>query len=107
MSLPYQRMADGLIVAVRLTPRGGRDAIDGIGGAADGTSHLKARVRVAAEDGKANAALIALIANWLGIGKSAITLASGATSRQKRLKVEGDADALSARIEALLATVRD
>jgi len=103
MSLPYQVVDGALLVAVRLTPRGGRDAIDGLGMASDGNCHIKARVRAAPEGGKANAALIAMLADRLGIAKSAISLASAATSRQKRLKVEGDAVALAARIDALMS----
>ena len=47
---------------VWLTPRGGRDAIDGIEQRADGQCVLKARVRAAAIEGEANAALVALLA---------------------------------------------
>ena len=55
---PYQ--ADGLTLAVRLTPKGGRDTIDGIERLADGRGVLKVRVRAAASEGEANAALIRL-----------------------------------------------
>ena len=57
--------ADGVTLAVRLTPKGGRDAIDGIEQLADGRSVLKVRVRAAASEGEANAALIKLIAKAL------------------------------------------
>ena len=45
------------MLAVRLTPRGGRDAIDGIEQLSDGRRVLKVRVRAAASEGEANAAL--------------------------------------------------
>src|SRR5690606_10461317 len=56
---PWTISPEGLVVAVRLTPRGGRDAIDGVERRADGQWVLKARVRAAATEGEANAALIA------------------------------------------------
>jgi len=86
---------------VRLTPRGGRDAIDGWAKAGDGTRHLKARVSAPPESGKANEALIALLAHALGIAKSQIVLASGEKARLKRLRVRGDTSALKAKLEAL------
>jgi len=87
--------------AVRLTPRGGRDAIDGWAIGADGRKHLKARVSAPPEDGKANTALIALLAKRLGIAKSTITIASGKTARLKQVDVDGAPDYLQTRLEAL------
>ena len=77
---------------VRLTPSGGADRIDGR--AADETgAYLKARVRAVPEDGKANAALCALIAKALGVAKSKVAVARGGTSRMKVLEIEGATDA--------------
>ena len=89
----------GVSFQVRLTPKGGRDAVEGWQQASDGSEHLKARVRAVPEDGKANAALIALLASELAIPKSAIRIAAGATSRLKRVEITGDAAALTARLE--------
>ena len=86
---------------VRLTPKGGRDAVEGWALASDGTSHLKARVRAAPEDGKANAALLELLAAKLDVPKSALRLASGAAARLKRIEIAGDGPKLKARLEAL------
>jgi uncharacterized protein YggU (UPF0235/DUF167 family) len=74
---------------VRLTPKGGRDALDGVEALADGRSVLKARVRVAPENGRANEALIGLIASALGIPKSAVSIRAGATSRIKTIFIAG------------------
>jgi uncharacterized protein len=79
----------GIRFAVRLTPRGGRDVIAGWDRGADGKPCLKARVSAAPEDGKANEALIRLIAKKLRIGSSRVQIVSGATSRLKIVEVAG------------------
>ena len=96
------RIAAGCVsFQVRLTPKGGRDAVEGWQAASDGSEHLKARVRATAEDGKANAALIALLAETLAVSKSSVRIASGATARLKRVEIAGDSATLIARLEAL------
>ena len=90
---------DGLVVAIRVTPRGGRDAI-----AAGTDEHLAARLAAAPVDGKANAALIALVAKSFGVAKRDVTLIGGDTARLKRLHVAGDAAALAKIAAALYET---
>jgi len=102
--LPWRPADDGLLLAVRLTPKGGRDAIDGIARRADGRVVLKARVRPAAEDGAANAALRALVADRLRLAASTVTLVSGATSREKTLMIAGDPARLAGALAALVGT---
>ncbi|AUX78108.1 MULTISPECIES: DUF167 domain-containing protein [Sinorhizobium] len=85
-------------LAVRLTPNGGRDAIDGLETAADGEEHLKVRVRAVPEKGKANQALIALLAQSFGIARNRISLVSGATQRKKILRIEADPEVLQKRL---------
>jgi len=92
-----------LTLHVRLTPKSSRDALEGIETLADGQSVLKARVRAVPEDGKANDALIKLVAKSLKIPASRAKLTSGATSRHKVLALEGDGAELSAKLEALAA----
>jgi len=93
---PWMQMADGVALDVRLTPRGGRDAIEGVASLADGRAVLKARVRAAPVEGEANAALRELIAKALGIAPRQIEVAAGAAARLKRLRIAGDARALDA-----------
>ena len=93
--LPWRTTADGLTLVVRLTPKGGRDAIDGVETMSDGKAVLKARVRAVPEDGKANAALVELIAKALRVPRSAVTVAAGQTSRVKTLEIAGDAAELA------------
>ena len=100
--LPWAAAPGGLTVSVRLTPRGGRDAIDGVERLADGRAVLKARVRVAPSEGAANAALVRLIAQTLDVAPRQVTLAAGASARIKRLMVEGDSAALAAALEKIV-----
>lgn len=87
---------------VRLTPKGGRDAIEGWWTDAEGRPALKARVAAPPEDGKANNALIGLIARTLDVRKSDVRIASGAASRVKMIEVDGDEARLSARLAQAL-----
>jgi uncharacterized protein YggU (UPF0235/DUF167 family) len=96
-------MPGGLSVSVRLTPRGGRDALDGIERLADGRAVLKARVRAAPSEGDANTALIRLIARALDVAPRQVTLAAGASARIKRLTIAGDGAALAAALEKIAA----
>jgi uncharacterized protein len=93
---------DHIRLALRLTPNGGRDAIDGVEADSDGETLLKARVTSMPEKGKANKALILLIARSLRIPRSSISLVSGETARKKILRIEGDPEDLVKKLEALL-----
>jgi hypothetical protein len=92
---PWRVTAGGLEIRVRLTPRGGRDAIEGVGSLSDGTPVLKARVRAAPEDGAANEALRGLVAGRLGVPPGAVALTTGHCARLKTLRVAGDGPALA------------
>ena len=81
--------SDAVLIAVRLTPRGGADRIDGWGSDDAGRAFLKVRVRAAPVDGEANAALEAVLAKALGLSKSAVKVARGATARLKQVAVAG------------------
>jgi len=98
--VPVRIVQDGLLVQVRLTPRGGRDAIEGVMQDAAGDRWLKARVTAAPEDNRANEALRRLLADQLGVRAGDVTLAAGHTARTKRLHIAGDAPSLIARLPA-------
>ena len=87
--------------SVRLTPKGGRDALEGWIKDADGNLHLKARVSALPEDGKANKALIALLSKQLDAPKSAIRIVSGEIARLKVVEITGNTAALKAHLQAL------
>jgi uncharacterized protein YggU (UPF0235/DUF167 family) len=94
----FRPTADGIVLAVRLTPRAHHDGLDGIGVLADGTEVALMRVRAAPDSGAANAALVALVAKLLGRPKSAVMVVRGATQRLKQVAVQGDAAALAATV---------
>ncbi len=98
---PWSVAAGGVTLSVRLTPKGGRDAIDGVETLADGRKVLKARVAAPPSEGEANDALCRLIAKALKLPPRDVTLAAGASSRVKRLAVAGDGSTLVAKLEKI------
>lgn len=96
-------MGGGVALSVRLTPKGGRDGIDGIELLADGRSALKVRVRAAPSEGEANAALIRLLAKAVGVPPRDVALSAGVTARIKRLTIAGDGPTLIAALEKFAA----
>ena len=100
---PWSASLGGVTLAVRLTPKGGRDAIDGIETLSDGRAVLKVRVQAAPSEGEANAALIKLIAKAVGVPPREVSLAAGATARIKRLIISGDGPTLVTALEKIAA----
>ena len=90
-----------MAVTVRLTPKGGRDAIDGVETLSDGRTVLKVRVRAAPSEGEANEALCRLIAKSLDVPPRDVVLTAGATARIKRLAISGDGPTLFAALEKI------
>lgn len=87
---PWRYSTQGVSVALRVTPRGGRDDIDGIETLADGRTVLKLRVRAIAESGEANRAVMELMAKALGVPKARVRILSGTTSRLKQIAIDGE-----------------
>lgn len=100
---PWRAAADGLTVALRVTPRGGRDAIDGIETLSDGRSVLKVRVRAIADGGEANRAVTELLAKAIGVTKASVRITSGTTSRLKQIAISGDPSTLDQVLRDLTA----
>lgn len=89
------------LIAVRLTPRAKADGIDGWAEDEAGRPFLKVRVRAQPIEGRANAALEALLAQALGVAKSSVSVAKGGGSRLKQVRVEGlDVATVRARLSA-------
>jgi uncharacterized protein len=87
-------VSGSVVVTVRVTPRSGRDAVEGL----DEQGALRVWVTAAPTDGAANTAVTRLLAKTLAVPRGAVTVVSGATSRHKQLRIEGlDASAIHAR----------
>jgi uncharacterized protein (TIGR00251 family) len=95
--------ADGVRLAVKVTPRAARSAVQGIEIDAAGQAHLAVRLTAPPESGKANAALIKLLAKRWRLPASDFRLVGGATARRKVLHVQGP----PARLLALLRQIEE
>lgn len=104
MAEPWRYSSGGISIALRVTPRGGRDDIDGIETLADGRSVVKVRVRAIADGGEANKAVTELLAKALRVPKASVKILSGATSRLKQVAVAGDPKSLADALRALTGT---
>ncbi len=100
---PWRYSTQGISVALRVTPRGGRDDIDGLETLADGRMVVKVRVRATAEGGEANRAVTELLAKALGVPKARVRILSGTTSRLKQIAVDGDSARLGDALRSLTA----
>lgn len=107
MNDPWRYGAQGVSVVLNVTPRGGRDAIDGVETMANGKSVMKVRVRAIAEGGSANAAVIDLLSDALRVPKRSIRVLSGATSRHKQIAIDGDPKYLGDALRAATTDTRD
>ena len=104
---PWRYATEGISVALKVTPRGGRDDIDGIETLANGRSVLKVRVRAIAEGGEANRAVTELLASALRVPKARVKILSGVTSRLKQVAVDGDPKRLGDALRALTTKTRE
>src|SRR3546814_6141787 len=84
---PFREGKGGLLVDLRLQPGAIRAKVDGPARLDDGAMVLKLRVTEPPEDGKANAALVRLLAKSWGLQKSPLSLVAGHTDRRKTLAV--------------------
>ena len=104
---PWRYSTQGISVALRVTPRGGRDDIDGLETLANGCTVVKVRVRAIADGGEANRAVTELLAKALGVPKAKVRILSGTTSRLKQIGVDGDPAKLGEALRKLTAAKSD
>lgn len=102
LRLPFRESADGLALRVRVTPRGGRDAVEGVEALSDGSPVLKLRVRAAPEGGAANEAARKTLAKALGVPAAAVAITAGASARIKTISIAGDKASLAEALARLL-----
>lgn len=76
------------IIAVKLTPKAAANRVGAVRQLPDGTEQLAVSVTAVPEDGKANAAMLKLLAEHLGVPPSRLTILRGHTARQKQIKVD-------------------
>lgn len=92
--MPFETHGEGFRLRLRLQPKAAHNRIDGIEQLPDGSIRLRARVTAAPEKGKANKALLKLLAAQFGISVSQMHLAAGAASRNKTILITGGGAAL-------------
>jgi uncharacterized protein YggU (UPF0235/DUF167 family) len=98
-------VAGGVTLTIRVSPRGGRNAVEGLVADADGKPQLSVRVASAPVDGEANDAVEATVARWLGVRASEVEVTSGETTRAKVVTIDGDPVALIRKLQTLTAPV--
>jgi hypothetical protein len=103
-NVPWRAAKGGLTLTVRVSPRASRDGIDGLADTPQGPA-VHVRVRAVPDEGKANAAVEAAVAKWLGVGGRSVSLARGHKSRIKMLEIAGDPGTLEALVAARVAAL--
>ena len=98
MSACVVPVRDGVLVNIKVTPRARRQGVEPPGSDAA----LGVRVTAPADDGRANAAVIALLAETWDIPRQALSIAAGTGSRRKRIHVRGEPEALVRHLTARL-----
>ena len=97
----WRAVPGGIRLRLKVQPKARRDGIAGSAPDPEGAA-LKVSVGAPPEDGKANAAVIALLAEALRVAKSAVSVVSGATDRRKLVEIRGEPERLRAALDALL-----
>jgi uncharacterized protein len=99
--MPFWRTdAGGVSVMVKVQPKSRRPGLQGVTQSADG-ERLRVGVSEPAEGGRANRAACQMLAQELDVPVSAVSVAAGAASREKRLYISGDPAALTSRLAEL------
>jgi hypothetical protein len=104
---PFAASAAGVRVRLKVTPKAKRNQFGGLLDEPDGGQALKISVTTAPEDGKANAAVIALLAKEWSVAKSAISVVTGATDRRKLVEIRGPSQELLTKLQGWLAARKD
>jgi hypothetical protein len=100
---PLNVAGDGLRVAIRLSPRARSDRLVAVAEAAEGGHVLKAVVTAPAEAGRANEALLQLLACAWHLPRRDLSIIAGSTSRNKVVRIAGDPQRLVEQVASKIA----
>ena len=100
---PLKAASDGLQVAIRLSPKARTDRLVAIAEAAGGGHVLKATVTAPAEFGRANEALLRLLARAWDLPRQDLSIISGLASRNKIVHVAGEPQRLNEKVALEIA----
>lgn len=103
---PFRKVKTGVILCVRITPNASGNQIVGTRIRDGGTLQLRIHVTATPEKGRANKAMIALLAKSLHLPKSAFDITSGRAARSKNLSIKGKSEEISAAINRLLHNIK-
>lgn len=95
----WRRGKSGIEVNARIIPRSSKDRVEGVDETAQGLA-LRIRVRAVPDRGEANRSVERVLADWLGVPRTSVTVIAGAASRAKRIGIAGDPDIVEATIKA-------
>lgn len=101
---PFAAETHGVRLSVRLTPRANRNGPDGVAPGPGGRPALQVRLVAPPVEGAANKALIAFLADALGLRKADISIRSGQAARLKILHLSGDVSSIMARLTEWIET---
>ena len=107
MSGPWRREGDAISIDIKVIPNARAEAIEGVVLDADGRPRLQLRIKAPPVDGKANAAVLKLLAKRLGCPRSALSITAGASARQKRVRWAAPPDDAAAVLVSLAAQTSD
>jgi len=96
---------DGVRVAIRLSPGARSEGLLGVSPAAEGGRVVKASVTVPAQDGRANEALLQLLAKAWRLPRRDLSIVAGAASRRKTVRVAGDPRQLIVKLSGEIASL--
>jgi uncharacterized protein (TIGR00251 family) len=104
---PWRQQGTAILIDLKVVPNARSDAIAGVVHGSDGRPRLQLRIKAPPVDGKANAAVLELLARRLGCPRSALAVTAGAKARQKRVRWEVAPDDATVLLAALAAPASD
>jgi uncharacterized protein len=93
---PLNQSPRGTFLHIRATPKARHDAIEKLVPLANGGLALAVKVTAVPENGKANAAIIALLAKTIGVAKSSFTQVAGVIDRNKVFRIDANQETIAA-----------